>query len=84
MTVGVLTRIDRDESGNASDPQVRVFSSKAAAKDAMIADFTKTKKEKFPDPDFIFDDECEEETAYIAGTEDDGVNWYVSEARVEG
>lgn len=42
MKVGVLVKIDRDESGNFKAPEVTAYPPPAEAQDAMLADFVKT------------------------------------------
>ena len=43
MKIGILVKIDRDESGNFKPPEVTARPTLAEAQDAMLADFTKTK-----------------------------------------
>ena len=84
MKVGGLTRVERETAeGDVESPEVRVFPTKAAAKDAMIADFGKIKEERYPSEDSIFDESCDEDEACIVGTDDSVVQWCVSEPEVE-
>lgn len=84
MKVGVLTRVERETSdGDVEKPAVRVFPTKAAAKDAMIADFGKVKEGRYPHEDSRFDESCDEDEACIVGTDDSIVQWFVSESEVE-
>ena len=82
MKVGILVKIDRDESGNFKAPVVTAYPTLAEAQDAMLADFTKTKAERFSKEGSVFDDLCDSDEAYIAGTDDTDVGWWAFEREV--
>ncbi len=83
MEMWVLVRIDRDESGCLYEPSVRVFSTQGAAKDAMAKDFAKVKAERYPGEKDVFADDCGEASAYVEGTDDTDVSWFVKCVTVE-
>ena len=83
MKVGILVKIDRDELGNFKAPEVTAYPMLAEAQDAMLADFTKTKAERFSKEGSVFDDMCDSDEAYIMGTDDTDVNWWAFEREVK-
>ena len=83
MKVWVMVKTARDEVGNASDPEVRVFLSKGTAEDEMIKDYAKEKAARYPNPEDLFSGECESDAAYLAGTDTTDVSWFIREAEVE-
>lgn len=82
MKIGILVKVDCDTSGHFEAPEVTAYPTLAEARDAMLADFTKTKAERFPEEGFVFDDSCDSDEAYIVGTDDSAVNWWALEREV--
>lgn len=83
MKVGILVKVDRDASGDFKAPEVTAYPTLAEAQDAMLADFSKTKAERFPEESSVFDDLCDSDEAYIVGTDDADVNWWAFEREVK-
>ena len=82
MKIGILVKVDRDASGHFEAPVVTAHPTLAEAQDAMLADFTKTKAERFSKEGSVFDDLCDSDEAYIAGTDDTDVSWWAFEREV--
>jgi hypothetical protein len=82
VKIGILVKIDRDASGHFEAPVVTAHPTLAEAQDAMLADFAKTKAERFPKEGFVFDDACDSDEAYIVGTDDSVVSWWAFEREV--
>ena len=82
MKIGILVKVDRDASGHFEAPTVTAHPTLAEAQDAMLADFTKTKAERFPKERFVFDDLCDSDEAYIAGADGIDVSWWAFEREV--
>lgn len=82
MKIGILVKIDRDASGHFEAPVVTARPTLAEAQDAMLADFNKTKAERFSKEGSVFDDLCDSDEAYIAGTDDTDVSWWAFEREV--
>lgn len=83
MKIGILVKIDRDASGHFEAPVVTAHPTLAEAQDAMLADFSKTKAERFPEEGFVFDELCDSDEACIVGTDDSVVNWWALEREVK-
>lgn len=82
MKIGILVKVDRDESGNFKAPEVTMYPTLAEAQDAMLADFNKTKAERFPEEGSVFDELCDSDEAHIVGADDTDVSWWAFEREV--